>query len=110
AAPLACLPLSMDNSCVCKVWVTSDKWGPLKYRLLFMYYGKCTLFEVMTKEVDGLTQGGVVPLPLRFYSGLMRGRVNPRDGQVYVCGLTGWQKFGRASCRERFWFYVVVSH
>ena len=90
-APLCWLPMSMDNSSGGQVWVTSDKWGPLKDRLLFMSYGKCTLFEVMMQEVDGVAQGGVVQLPLRFYSGLMRGRVNPRDGQVYVCGLKGWQ-------------------
>ena len=90
-APLCWLPMSMDNSSGGQVWVTSDKWGPLKDRLLFMSYGKCTLFEVMMQEVDGVAQGGMVQLPLKFYSGLMRGRVNPRDGQVYVCGLKGWQ-------------------
>src|SRR5207249_10714305 len=88
--PLCSLPMSMDNSSGGQVWVTSDKWGPLKDRLLFMSFGKCALFEVMVQEVDGVAQGGVVQLPLRFYSGLMRGRVNPRDGQVYVCGLKGW--------------------
>ena len=89
--PLCWLPMSMDNSSGGQVWVTSDKWGPMKDHLLFMSYGKCTLFEVMMEEVDGVAQGGMVQLPLRFYSGVMRGRVNPRDGQVYVCGLKGWQ-------------------
>src|SRR6185369_2235557 len=36
-------------------------------------------------------QAAMVKFPLKFGSGLMRGRVNPRDGQVYVCGLRGWQ-------------------
>ena len=89
--PLCWLPMSMDNSSGGQVWVTSDKCGPMKDHLLFMSYGKCTLFEVRMEEVDGVAQGGMVQLPLRFYSGVMRGRVNPRDGQVYVCGLKGWQ-------------------
>jgi len=89
--PFCWLPMSMDNSSGGQVWVTGDKWGPLKDHLLFMSYGKCTLFEVMKEDVDGVTQGGMVQLPLKFNSGLMRGRVNPRDGQVYLCGLKGWQ-------------------
>jgi hypothetical protein len=89
--PFCWLPQSMDNSSGGQVWVTGDKWGPLKDHLLFMSYGKCTLFHVMMEEVGGLRQGGMVQLPLKFYSGLMRGRCNPRDGQIYVCGLRGWQ-------------------
>jgi hypothetical protein len=92
--PFCWLPQNMDNSSGGQVWVTSDRWGPLKDHLLFMSYGKCTLFHVMTEEVEGQRQGGMVQFPLRFYSGLMRGRCNPRDGQVYVCGLRGWQTSG----------------
>jgi hypothetical protein len=33
----------------------------------------------------------VTKLPLAFNTGIMRARVNPKDGQVYVCGLKGWQ-------------------
>jgi hypothetical protein len=41
--------------------------------------------------VDGLPQGGVVPFPdINFNTGTMRGRFNPADGQLYVCGLVGW--------------------
>jgi azurin len=32
----------------------------------------------------------VVPLPGEFRSGVHRGRFNPRDGQLYVTGMTGW--------------------
>jgi hypothetical protein len=33
----------------------------------------------------------MVPFNLKFASGVMRGRFNPKDGQLYVCGLKGWQ-------------------
>lgn len=89
--PLVWLPMSADNSSGGQVWVTGDKWGPFKNQLLFMSYGKCTLFHVMQEQVDGVAQGAVVQFPLKFNSGVMRGRINPRDGQVYVCGLKGWQ-------------------
>ncbi|MEO6184376.1 MAG: DUF6797 domain-containing protein [Verrucomicrobiota bacterium] len=89
--PLAWLPQNMDNSSGGQLWVTSKKWGPLNDRLLFMSYGKCTLFEVMPEIVNGTRQAAMFQLPLKFNSGLMRGRINPRDGQVYLSGLRGWQ-------------------
>ncbi len=32
--------------------------------------------------------------PVCFASGTMRARFHPRDGQLYVCGLKGWQTSG----------------
>ncbi|MDB6055105.1 MAG: hypothetical protein JWN25_2628 [Verrucomicrobiales bacterium] len=89
--PMAWIPYGVDNSSGGQVWVNSDKWGPLKDKLLFMSYGKCTLFEVMPDKVDGTRQAAMVQLPLKFNTGIMRGRVNPKDGQIYVAGLKGWQ-------------------
>jgi len=92
--PICWLPMNMDNSSGGQVWATSSKWGPLKDHMLFMSYGRGTLFHVMTEEVGGVTQAGMVKFPLKFQTGLMRGRVNPKDGQVYVSGLRGWQTDG----------------
>ena len=92
--PICWLPMNMDNSSGGQVWATTGKWGPLKDHMLFMSYGRGTLFHVMTEEVDGVTQAGMVKFPLKFQTGLMRGRVHPKDGQVYVSGLRGWQTDG----------------
>jgi Domain of unknown function (DUF6797) len=92
--PICWLPMNMDNSSGGQVWVTSKKWGPLENHLLFMSYGHCSLFNVMQEEVDGVTQAGMVRFPIRFPTGVMRGRCNPRDGQIYLCGLRGWQTDG----------------
>jgi glucose/arabinose dehydrogenase len=92
--PICWLPMNMDNSSGGQVWATTDKWGPLRNHLLFTSYGRGTLFHVMTDEVEGVTQAGMVKFPLKFQTGLMRGRVNPKDGQVYLCGLRGWQTDG----------------
>lgn len=89
--PMNWLPMNMDNSSGGQVWATDKRWGPLAGHLLFMSYGKCTLFEVLPELVDGVHQGAMIQLPFRFSSGVMRGRVNPKDGQVYLCGLKGWQ-------------------
>ncbi len=92
--PMCWLPMNMDNSSGGQVWVESTKWGPLNGQMLFMSYGKGTLFAVMPQEVDGTVQAGMVQFPLKFASGTMRGRFSPKDGQLYTTGLRGWQTAG----------------
>jgi|TARA_B100001971_G_scaffold88030_1_gene81333 hypothetical protein len=52
------------------------------------------MFKIMPEEVGGQPQGGAVQFPLRFDSGIMRGRFNSQDGQLYVVGLKVWQTSG----------------
>lgn len=92
--PFCWLPKGIDNSSGGQVWVTSSKWGPLKDQMLFLSYGKATLFSVLQESVNGKLQGGTVPFPFRFPTGVMRARFNPADGQLYIVGLRGWQTAG----------------
>ena len=88
---LCWIPYDIDNSNGGQTWVTSERWGPMLGRMLYLSYGKSSLFVVLQERVGGVPQGGVAKLPLRFASGVMRGRFNPVDGQLYVAGLKGWQ-------------------
>ena len=88
--PLCWLPFAVDNSAGGQVWA-GDKFGPLSEGLIHLSYGKCRAFHVLRQEVHGTVQGGVVPLPWKFDSSAMRGRVHPRDGSLWVGGLKGWQ-------------------
>ena len=92
--PVCWLPKNIDNSSGGQVWVTSQKWGPFSGDMLHLSYGHCALFKVLLDKVDGEYQGGVVRFPLKFDSGIMRGRFNERDGQLYVAGLNVWQSDG----------------
>ena len=92
--PVCWLPKVADNSSGGQVWVDSKKWGPFNGDMLFMSYGHCSLFKVLLDKVDGEYQGGVVKFPLRFDTGIMRGRFNKKDGQLYVTGLVVWQSDG----------------
>jgi len=59
-------------------------------QLLSSSYGQSDLMEVLWENCRMAPQGGVVKLPsvrLR----IMRLRVSPKDGQVWLCGLKGWQ-------------------
>jgi len=89
--PVAWLPMRWDNSSGGQVYVTSEKWGPFKGAPLFMSYGKCLLYAVLMDNVDGAMQATLAPFDLKFASGVMRGRFNDRDGQLYLSGLKGWQ-------------------
>jgi hypothetical protein len=88
------LPMDVDNSGGAQTWVTGNKWGPLENRMLHLSYGQASVNLVLSERVDGKIQGGVVRLPLKFDTGIMRARFNPADGQLYVAGLRGWQTKG----------------
>ncbi len=89
--PICWFPKDVDNSGGGQTWVTSTKWGPFAGRLLHTSYGTCSLFLALVDPRGEHVQGGVVRFPVNFLSGIMRPRFNPRDGQLYVAGLRGWQ-------------------
>ena len=88
--PICWLPHDFDRSAGGQNWVTSDSWGPLKGALLHTSYGHCSLYRILLDEVEGQLQGLVTKFPLRFESGIMRSRFHPLDGQLYLCGLRGY--------------------
>ncbi|QDU49926.1 ThuA domain-containing protein [Gimesia panareensis] len=88
--PLCWIPRLQDNSSGGQVWVTSQQWGPLQGQLLHLSYGQSKLLLTLREVIQGQSQGGTLTLPLNFDSGIMRGRFNPRDGQLYVSGMKGW--------------------
>ncbi|MDR3401184.1 MAG: hypothetical protein P4L99_01700 [Chthoniobacter sp.] len=91
---LCWVPYDWDNSNGAQVWVTSDKWGPLKGSMLYLSYGKSALFGVLQESVGDVKQGGVFKFPLKFETGICRARFSPVDGQLYLAGLKGWQTNG----------------
>ncbi len=103
--PIVWLPHEVDRSAGSQVWVTSDKWGPLKGQLLHTSYGHCALFGVLIDRQAEPWQGAAWQFPLAFQSGIMRARFSPADGQLYLCGLRGWDtnavKDGQF-CRVRY--------
>src|SRR4030095_13933227 len=84
--PLCWMPQNVDNSAGGECWATSDKWGPLNGAMLHTSYGAAALLLVLPETVNGQAQGGVWRFPLKFDTGIMRGRFSPKDGQLYVSG------------------------
>ncbi|WP_149274921.1 DUF6797 domain-containing protein [Pareuzebyella sediminis] len=89
--PLAWVDMEFDRSPSELVWVKSEKWGPLNGALLSLSYGYGKIQLVLHEKIGNTMQGGVIDLPgIKFLTGVMRGRFNPADGQLYACGMSAW--------------------
>lgn len=89
--PMVWLDMDFDRSPSELLWVDSEKWGPLNGSLLSFSYGFGKIQMVPHGKVNGQMQGGVIDLPgIKFLTGVMRGRFNPDDGQLYACGMSAW--------------------
>ena len=91
--PLVYLPRGFDNSSGGQVFAASDRFGPLGNHWVHLSYGAGSAFLLLRDSVDGQAQGAVVPIPGEFASGAHRGRMNPKDGQLYVSGMGGWGSY-----------------
>ncbi len=94
--PLLWLPHNsmVDNSSGGQAWVIGSRWGLPEGSLLHLSYGTSSLFLISWSKEGAVPQGGCVRFPLAFNTGIMRARFNPKDGQLYVCGMRGWQTNG----------------
>jgi hypothetical protein len=101
--PLCWLPREVDNSAGGQAWVPGDSKWPLAGLPLHFSYGRCRPFVLLRQECDGgLSQGGVAALDVKFLSGVCRGRFHPKHGDLYACGLNGWQTAAQADgCLQR---------
>jgi len=89
--PLVWVERDIDQSPSELLWVDSKKWGALDGKLLNLSYGYGKVFVIPYEKIGDQVQGGIVELPVpRFSTGVMRGRFNPGDGQLYLCGLSAW--------------------
>ncbi|QDV25477.1 DUF6797 domain-containing protein [Aureliella helgolandensis] len=90
--PPLCWPnKSFDRSPAELLWLDHSRWGPLQGSLINMSYGYGRLYIVPHEHFDDVWQGGMSPLPIAdFPTGLVRGRVHPESGQLFVCGLSAW--------------------
>jgi hypothetical protein len=89
--------MSVDRSSGGICWVPDGRWGPLKGTPILSSYD-CSISLVLIERLQNEVQGGVVRFPFRFPSGVMRGRFNPVDGQLYLAGLRGWSSGAAKDC------------
>jgi hypothetical protein len=91
APPLAWVDKAFDRSPAELVWLNSPAWGSLEGSLLNLSYGRGRLELVVFQRVGDVDQGALCQLPIPdFPTGIMRGRIHPGNGQLYLCGLSAW--------------------
>ncbi len=89
--PMVWVDMEFDRSPSELLWVASEQWGALNGKLLSFSYGFGKIQLVLHEEVNGQKQGGVIDIPgMKFYTGVMRGRFHPDDGNLYLCGMEAW--------------------
>jgi hypothetical protein len=90
-APLCWIDKQYDRSPSELLWVESKGWGALNGKLLNFSYGRGQISIVPHERVGERLQGGVCVLPIPdFPTGTMRGRFNPDNGHLYLCGMSAW--------------------
>ncbi|MEX0772919.1 MAG: DUF6797 domain-containing protein [Balneolales bacterium] len=92
--PVSWIPYDVNNSSGSITYSGDSRWGPLAGQWVLGSYGQSRLLLVLTEEIGGKLQGGVVELPIETESGVIRGSINPGDGQLYLAGLRGWTTLG----------------
>ena len=94
--PVTWIHHDVDRSPSAPVWVRSDRWGELDESLIYLSYGNGKMFSVLfdeafPRQADPPRQAAVTELPVTAApTGLIRGRFNPADDHLYVCGLFAW--------------------
>lgn len=87
------LPRGIDNSPGSRIFMKSDRFGPLGNSLIGLSYGTGRIYQIMRDTNHGSPQAALSLLPGEFSSGTCRLANNPKDGQLYVVGLDGWGDF-----------------
>ena len=94
--PQCFVPRGVDNSAGEIVFLPDDKrLGPLAGKAVGSSYGYGQHYLVLREELNGMVQGGTVPLPGEFNTGACRWSFNQDDGFLYIAGTEGWQSYGR---------------
>lgn len=91
--PLCYIPKVADNSSGGQFWQTSEAWGPYHRGGMFHFsWGRCTLHAVLEQHAGAVHQAATVEVPgVLLEAGPGEAEFSPRDGQLYVVGLDGWQ-------------------
>lgn len=90
--PICYIPMAWDNSSGGGVFCEGEQWGPYRGKMLHTSFGAAALFAILEQRAGDKAQAAVVKFPsVGFESGVDRARFNPKDGQLYACGVKGWQ-------------------
>ena len=86
--PLCWIPHAVGGSGTGSVWADEERFGPVSDSLVYLEFRRPGMLRTYLHEREG--QAGTVPMDLDFDFPLLKGAVNPVDGQLYVVGFQIW--------------------
>lgn len=86
--PLCWVPHTVAGSGLGLVWSDQKRFGPLSDSLLYLDFKKPGMLRTYLNERD--RQAASVPMASKFEFPLLKGAVNPVDGQLYLVGFKIW--------------------
>lgn len=86
--PLCWIPHVVAGSGLGPVWSDKQRFGPLSDSLVYLDFRRPGMLRTYLNDRDG--QAATVPMGLDFDFPLLKGAVNPVDGQLYVVGFQIW--------------------
>ena len=88
--PLLWIPHEVDQSGAGEVWLPGDRMGFGGDALVHLSYGRPGPFRVYIDSTRSAVQGALVALPGAYTAPTLKGRIGPRDGQLYLAGFSVW--------------------
>ncbi|MCB1092663.1 MAG: hypothetical protein KDL87_14100, partial [Verrucomicrobiae bacterium] len=88
--PPVWIPHFINSSGASQVWLRQARMGPLNDSLIHIGFNRPEIFKVYFDESGKRRQGAVSPVLSGFPSGLLKGRVNPADGSLWLTGFKIW--------------------
>ncbi|MDA7537517.1 c-type cytochrome [bacterium] len=84
-SPLCWIPHTIAGSGLGVVWSDQKRFGPLSDSLLYLDYRRPGILRTYLNERDGQAASVLMPTEVDFP--LLKGAINPADGQLYVLGF-----------------------
>ncbi|MDF1811135.1 MAG: hypothetical protein P1V20_02945 [Verrucomicrobiales bacterium] len=89
--PQIWIPHFVNQSGASQVWLRDSKMGPLDDSLIHVGYNRPEIFKIyFDKDGDEVIQGAVASITHKFASGLLKGKVHPVDGSLWLTGFKIW--------------------
>ncbi|MEJ6569378.1 MAG: c-type cytochrome [Akkermansiaceae bacterium] len=86
--PLCWIPHTIAGSGLGVIWSDQKRFGPLSDSLLYLDYRRPGLLRTYLNDRDG--QAASVLMPTKVDFPLLKGAINPVDGQLYLLGFQIW--------------------
>jgi cytochrome c2/glucose/arabinose dehydrogenase len=88
--PITWIPHSVDRSAASQSWIASSQMGPLNNQMVHFSFGLPGVFRVLLDSSSHVLQGGVTNIFANYPAPVIKGEVNPEDGQLYIAGFNNY--------------------